>query len=398
MLPRLGYGTISAYQRLPAGRYAVSIRAPGAGTTTPPALTLAVDLPAGAARTVALDDRFADLRLSVLTDDLGAPPPGAARVRAVDAAGSVPAVDLSLAGGPVLAAGLRFPGTSGAAAVPAGAATLRLTVGGRSTDLPVQLPGGAVVTLLVLDAPGGGVTVQPVVDAAGAAVAPVGGVDAGWGGTARSPSWAAVAAVATIAVLGSAGAGRPALRTAAGLVLAVALHPAPAGPRTSAAAPPPPAVAVGRPSGTQVAAPVRLTVPAVGIDAPLRAVGLDAAGRLTAPADPTVAGWLAAGPAPGAAGPAVLAGHVDDAAGPAVFFRLSLLRPGDTVGVARADGSTAGFVVDRVARYPKTSFPTAEVYGPAPDPQLRLVTCGGRFDATAGSYTDNVVVYAHLVT
>jgi sortase (surface protein transpeptidase) len=141
---------------------------------------------------------------------------------------------------------------------------------------------------------------------------------------------------------------------------------------------------------------VRLTVPAVGIDAPLRAVGTDASGVLAAPADPAVAGWLATGPVPGGQGPAVLAGHVDDVARPAVFFRLSQLHPADFVGVTRSDGSTVRFVVDRVARYPKRAFPTDEVYRPTPDPQLRLVTCGGRFDAASGSYTDNVVVFAHL--
>ena len=39
-------------------------------------------------------------------------------------------------------------------------------------------------------------------------------------------------------------------------------------------------------------------------------------------------------------------------------------------------------------------FPDAAVYGPTPDPQLRLITCGGDFDRSRRSYYDNVVVYA----
>jgi hypothetical protein len=62
--------------------------------------------------------------------------------------------------------------------------------------------------------------------------------------------------------------------------------------------------------------------------------------------------------------------------------------------VVRADGTTAAFVVTAVGSYPKEAFPTAAVYGPTPDAQLRLVTCGGDLDATAHSYADNVVVYA----
>jgi hypothetical protein len=65
--------------------------------------------------------------------------------------------------------------------------------------------------------------------------------------------------------------------------------------------------------------------------------------------------------------------------------------------VDRADGTTARFAVTRVERHAKDAFPTDEVYGPTPDAQLRLVTCGGEFDRAARSYRDNVVVFAALV-
>ena len=45
----------------------------------------------------------------------------------------------------------------------------------------------------------------------------------------------------------------------------------------------------------------------------------------------------------------------------------------------------------------KEQFPTAAVYGPTARSELRLITCGGRFDRTAHSYTDNVVVEAVAV-
>jgi hypothetical protein len=62
----------------------------------------------------------------------------------------------------------------------------------------------------------------------------------------------------------------------------------------------------------------------------------------------------------------------------------------------RADGTTPRFTVTRVLRTPKSAFPTAAVYGPTPDAQLRLITCGGAFDRSAGSYLDNVIVFARL--
>ena len=110
------------------------------------------------------------------------------------------------------------------------------------------------------------------------------------------------------------------------------------------------------------------------------------------------AGWYAGegGTRPGDPGSAVLLGHVDSTAGPAVFYRLRELRPGDRVEVVRADGSTVRFAVDRTEQYPKTRFPTDDVYYPTLTPALRLVTCGGSFDATAGHYRSNVIVFATL--
>ncbi len=81
-----------------------------------------------------------------------------------------------------------------------------------------------------------------------------------------------------------------------------------------------------------------------------------------------------------------------------MFFRLGELEPGATVSVAREDGRTARFVVDKVERYPKDRFPTVAVYGDTTQrAELRLITCGGAFDSRTGHYQDNVVAYAHLV-
>ena len=157
---------------------------------------------------------------------------------------------------------------------------------------------------------------------------------------------------------------------------------------------PPAPVVLTSPTARQVAAPTRVSIPAIGVDSVLAEIGVDGAGALVPPADFTRAGWFAAGPAPGETGPAVLAGHVDDRSGPAVFFRLEELEPGDEVQVTRADGGTVPFTVTRVETYPKDDFGTAEVYGPTTGAELRLITCGGTFDRSRRSYTDNVVVFA----
>ena len=160
----------------------------------------------------------------------------------------------------------------------------------------------------------------------------------------------------------------------------------------------PPAGAVAAPArpvtAARVARPVSLSIPAIGVRTRLIRLGLTAQGTLQVPATTSVAGWYTDGPRPGQPGPAVIVGHIDSTGGPGVFFRLRLLRPGDRVYVRRADGTLAVFGVYAEHSYPKDSFPTQRVYGPAPGPELRLITCGGTFDPATGSYLSNVVVYA----
>jgi hypothetical protein len=147
--------------------------------------------------------------------------------------------------------------------------------------------------------------------------------------------------------------------------------------------------------------PVRLDIPRIGVHTPLLRLGLRRDGTLAVPplGAGAPAGWYEGFPSPGEVGPAILVGHVDSARdGPAVFFRLGELRPGDRIGVLRADGSRVSFTVTATASYAKAAFPTRRVYGPADRPVLRLVTCGGRFDRTSRHYLDNVVVYADLAS
>jgi sortase (surface protein transpeptidase) len=145
-------------------------------------------------------------------------------------------------------------------------------------------------------------------------------------------------------------------------------------------------------------APLRIEIPALGVNAPVMRLDLNADGTIQVPPldNHNLAGWYDRSVTPGAEGTSVILGHVDDYAGPSVFFNIKDLRKGQVIDVVRADGSTAVFAVDGVQKAAKTNFPTSNVYGNVPYPALRLVTCGGPFDAKTGSYLDSIVVYAHL--
>ncbi len=59
-------------------------------------------------------------------------------------------------------------------------------------------------------------------------------------------------------------------------------------------------------------------------------------------------------------------------------------------------GEPRTFVVIDAAQYPKGDLPDSVFGFGAPEPELRLITCGGTFDAATGHYRDNYVVYAQL--
>jgi hypothetical protein len=145
-----------------------------------------------------------------------------------------------------------------------------------------------------------------------------------------------------------------------------------------------------------IALPVRLRIPAIGVDTPLERLGLDKQGTVQPPTAWQEAGWFTGSARPGQAGPAVILGHVDSTSGPAVFYRLQLLRPGAAVEVTRADHTTIVFRVAGQQKVAKSQFPTDLVYGPTLEPSLRLVTCGGSFDAKSHHYRDNIIVSAVL--
>lgn len=147
-------------------------------------------------------------------------------------------------------------------------------------------------------------------------------------------------------------------------------------------------------------APVRVRIPAVGldsgVDSGLLDLGLQADGSLEVPPDGASAGWYTGAPTPGELGPAIIAAHVDWEGEPGVFYDLRSVQPGNEVEVTREDGVIAVFRVSRVEQFPKGAFPTDVVYGDLDHAGLRLITCGGSFDRQARSYEDNIVVFAEL--
>ncbi|MFJ9870726.1 class F sortase [Streptomyces sp. NPDC101165] len=153
----------------------------------------------------------------------------------------------------------------------------------------------------------------------------------------------------------------------------------------------------GRPLPHSV--PIRLLIPKISVDAPFAALSLGPDGQLEPPpaANTNLVGWYAEGASPGEAGTSIIAGHVDTVTSAAVFANLDQLETGDRFSVDRADGRRANFVVDDTETFAKDDFPSKRVYADTARPEVRLITCAGDYDHSVKDYTDNLVVFAHLV-
>jgi len=170
------------------------------------------------------------------------------------------------------------------------------------------------------------------------------------------------------------------------------------GDKAAAPAPSSTAKTVNKPFTDKVV-PTRVAVPRLKINAPVEEVGLSKDGSVETPTldEPQMTGWYNRGPTPGQKGPAVILGHIDTAkTGPAVFYKLKDLKAGDKVTVTRKDGSQADFTVQKLEDVSKEQFPSQKVYGDLTYSGLRLITCGGAFDKSKGSYEDNTIVFAKL--
>ncbi len=142
-------------------------------------------------------------------------------------------------------------------------------------------------------------------------------------------------------------------------------------------------------------APVGLRIEALQIDAPVGAYGVDRNGQMDVPNNITDVGWYRHGSSPGEPGSAVLAAHVDlRGPGRGLFWDLDTLEPGAVVTVTYDDGSELSFEVVARTTYLKDELPVDAIFSEEGPSVLTLITCGGGFSRSEGSYDSNVVVYA----
>lgn len=135
----------------------------------------------------------------------------------------------------------------------------------------------------------------------------------------------------------------------------------------------------------------RLSIPAIGVNAGIIAVGVTRAGHLAIGRSVRDVYRWRPGVLPGQEGSAVLAGHTWSK-GPGVFDNLGRLRPGNRVVVGKFR-----FQVTRVRRVSGMSRQeVSRLFSDRGKARLVLITCGDRNNRT-GVYRTRIVVNAKLL-
>jgi LPXTG-site transpeptidase (sortase) family protein len=149
--------------------------------------------------------------------------------------------------------------------------------------------------------------------------------------------------------------------------------------------------------------PVRLIIPALGVDANVQANGLSPDGSIGSPSTIFDAGWFTGSSRPGEKGSSVVTGHVaqirrSKVTKQGVFYNLSMLRPGDTLYVVKDTGETTTFVV-RDSRAYAPGAGTSDIFTAQDDgAHMNLITCEGVWNQSTLSFSQRLVVFTDAVS
>jgi hypothetical protein len=176
-LPGTTYGTLSPYQSLPAGTYAIAMRKPGSAPSSPPALSGQLNVAEGRGYTVTRVGTQSNVIIKTFDDDLAAPDGDNAKVRVIQA--SLRTLDVSVSNGATLAKDAAFATATNYQPVTPGSLSLRVQpTSGQPTTLRADLVAGNVYSVIVLES-AAGPTASLRTDASRAGGVPTGGVQTG---------------------------------------------------------------------------------------------------------------------------------------------------------------------------------------------------------------------------
>jgi len=151
----------------------------------------------------------------------------------------------------------------------------------------------------------------------------------------------------------------------------------------------PPSVA-----GQDIGIPVRLTIPAIKVDAAVVQVGLAKDGTVGVPDGPYETAWFKLGARPGQQGSAIITGHFGEwrSGAHSVFDNLVALKKGDVVYVKDNNGKVISFVVIDMQTYDSDQS-VPQVFNKVDGNYLNLITCNGDWIQSQSTFTKRLVIF-----
>jgi sortase (surface protein transpeptidase) len=140
-----------------------------------------------------------------------------------------------------------------------------------------------------------------------------------------------------------------------------------------------------------------VAIPALGTQAPVVRVGVNSSGQMVVPPGAGQVAWLDQGGIPGQTNNLVIAGHISWGGVPGAFGGIGGLRGGDLVYFA-INGQKMTFRISWVCSFVRSSPLAAQIMGYTNAPSITLITCGGGWDAAAGTHTNRIVARGELVS
>ena len=147
-------------------------------------------------------------------------------------------------------------------------------------------------------------------------------------------------------------------------------------------------------SGSLGVPPVKLMIPALGVEAAVEAVGDAEDGTMATPTHPDDVAWYEPGVGMGVPGNAVFAAHVNWDGRLRPFGLLHKLEIGDAIQVIDERGRGYEYVVNASDWVRAEGAPLDAIFEQTAEPIVTLITCGGEFVASRREYLDRLIVKA----
>lgn len=140
-----------------------------------------------------------------------------------------------------------------------------------------------------------------------------------------------------------------------------------------------------------VAWPVRMYIPALGVDAEIQDTGSDSQGAMHIVPSADIISWFRGAAIPGNDGNCFLAGHNRWGGKDGSLIEMDVLNIGDEMDIEYADGTRLKFMLESVFVYALATAPAHLIMNAEGEARVTVITCKGPFNTAIGTSDYRIV-------